>query len=60
MSNLEFERDVIIYTDGDINIKTELAEPIQVSSKADKRSCTKLYDMSFAGFRSILYNNFQA
>ena len=31
MSNLEFERDVIIYTDSDINIKTELAEPIQVS-----------------------------
>jgi len=30
MSNLEFERDVIIYTDSDINIKTELAEPIQV------------------------------
>ena len=33
MSNLEFERDVIIYTDSDINIKTELAEPIQVSLK---------------------------
>ena len=33
MSNLEFERDVIIYTDSDINIKTELAEPIQVSFK---------------------------
>ena len=40
LSNLEFERDVIIYTDHDINVKTEYSEvhqPIQVKSSETEK-----------------------
>ena len=58
LSNLEFERDVIIYTDHDINVKTEYSEvhqPIQVNLSEIGKSIIK-YNQCVSGSGSLVLN----
>ena len=60
LSNLEFERDIVIYNSDDLHIKTEnqSALPVQVSSSVSGSDCFYLF-LLFPGIRGHFLNNVQ-
>ena len=59
LSNLEFERDIVIYNSDDLNIKTESQSSLPVQVLYILRFLKYIFTYLFPGFRSYFFDNVQ-
>ena len=59
LSNLEFERDIVIYNSDDLNIKTESQSSLPVQVLYIIRFYIYIFTDLFPGFRSYFFDNVQ-
>ena len=59
LSNLEFERDIVIYNSDDLNIKTESQSSLPVQVLFIIRFLKYIFTDFFPGFRSYFFDNVQ-
>ena len=57
VSNLDLERDVIIYTNQDLNVNKDLAESVQVKKNCLNFFCIIVFFSEGCG--GIIFNNLQ-